>query len=87
MWGRHDRMVVGFTTTCAIIVYRHYSCEFESHSWREVLDTNLCDKVDQRLTAGQWFSSDTLVSSTNKTYRHDIAELLLKVALIIITQA
>ena len=35
----------------------------------------LCDKVCQRLATGQWFS---LVSSTNKTDRHDI---LLKVAL------
>ena len=24
-----DRMVVGFTTTCAISAYHHYSCEFE----------------------------------------------------------
>ena len=30
---------------------------------------------------GQWFSQVTLVSSTNKTDRHDIAEILLKVAL------
>jgi hypothetical protein len=27
-----------------------------------------------------WFSPGTLVSSTNKTDRHDIAEILLKVA-------
>jgi hypothetical protein len=33
--------------------------------------------------AGRWFS---LVSSTNKTDRHDITEILLKVALNIITQ-
>jgi hypothetical protein len=31
--------------------------------------------------AGRWFSPDTLVSSTNKTDRHDITEILLKVAL------
>jgi len=31
--------------------------------------------------AGQWLSPDTLVSSTNKTDHHDIAEILLKVAL------
>jgi hypothetical protein len=29
-----DRMVVGFTTTCAISAYYHYSCEFEPCSWR-----------------------------------------------------
>jgi hypothetical protein len=34
-----------------------------------------------RLAAGQWFSPGTLVSSTNKIDHHDIAELLLKVAL------
>jgi len=30
-----DRLVVGFTTTYAISVYRHWCCEFESWSrWR-----------------------------------------------------
>jgi len=29
--GSRDRMVVGFTTTFAISVYHHWSCEFESH--------------------------------------------------------
>jgi hypothetical protein len=36
-------MVVGVTTTYAIGA----SCEFESHSWRDVLDTTLYDKVYQ----------------------------------------
>jgi hypothetical protein len=54
---------------------------FESCSWRDVLDTILCDKVCQWLTRGQWFSLGTLVSSTNKTDLHDITEILLKVAL------
>ena len=31
--------------------------------------------------AGRWFSLGTLVYSTNRTDRHDIAEILLKVAL------
>ena len=52
---------------------------------RDVLDTTLCDKVSQWLVAGWWFSPGTLVSSTNKTDRHDITELLLKVALNTIT--
>jgi len=32
--GHHvrDRMVVGFTTTCAISVYSHWCCEFELRS-------------------------------------------------------
>jgi len=37
--------------------------------------------------AGQWFSPGTLVSSTNKTDRHDIAEILLKVMLNTIKQS
>jgi hypothetical protein len=35
--------------------------------------------------AGLWFSPGTLVSSTNKTDCHDLAEILLKVTLNIIT--
>jgi hypothetical protein len=37
-------MVVGITTSCAISANHHQSCEFESRSWRGVLDTTLCDK-------------------------------------------
>jgi hypothetical protein len=51
-----DRMVVGFTTTCAISAYHHYSCEIEPCLWRGVLDTTLCDKVCQWLATGRWFS-------------------------------
>jgi hypothetical protein len=40
-----DRMVGGFTTTCAIRAYHHTSCEYEYRSWWGVLDTTLCDKV------------------------------------------
>jgi hypothetical protein len=39
------------------------------------------DKVYQLLAHGRWFSLGTLASSTTKTGRHDIAEILLKVAL------
>ena len=42
--------------------------------------TTLCDKYCQGLVAGRWFSQSTPVSSTNKTDRHDIIEILLKVA-------
>ena len=48
---------------------------------RGVLDTTLYDKVCQWLVAGWRFSLGTPVSSTNKTDRHDITEILLKVAL------
>ena len=50
-----------------------------------VLDTTLCDKVFEWLAAGRWFSPGILVSSTNKTDRHDISEILLKVVLNTIT--
>jgi hypothetical protein len=39
------------------------------------------DKVYQLLAHGRWFSLGTPASSTTKTGRHDIAEILLKVAL------
>jgi hypothetical protein len=47
-----------------------------------VLNTTLYDEDCQWLTTGWWFSQGTSVSSTNNTDRHDIAEILLKVALI-----
>jgi len=53
----------------------------QSRSWRGVLDTALCDKVCQWLGAGRWLSLGTPASPTNKTDRHDITEILLKVAL------
>ena len=81
-----DRMVVGFTTTYAISAYHHWCCEFESRSGRGVLDTTLCDKVCQWLATCRWFSPCPPVSSTNQTDRHDITEILLKVALNTIKQ-
>jgi hypothetical protein len=39
------------------------------------------DKVYQLLAHGRWFSPGTTASSTTKTGRHDIAEILLNVAL------
>jgi hypothetical protein len=39
------------------------------------------NKVYQLLAQGRWFSPGTPASSTTKTGRHDIAEILLKVAL------
>jgi len=76
-----DRMEVGFTTTCTITAYHH----LESHTWRGVLDTTLCVKFCQWLATGWWFSPGPLVSSTDKTDRQDITEILFKVALNTIT--
>ena len=55
-------------------------CEFEPRSWRGVLDTTLWDKFCQRLSTGRWVSPGTSVCSNNITDRHDITEILLKVA-------
>jgi hypothetical protein len=60
--GKHCRNN-HFVHFCA---YHHESCEFESCSWRGVLDTTLCDKVCHWLVTGRWFSPGTPVSSTNK---------------------
>jgi hypothetical protein len=38
-------------------------------------------KVSQLLAHGRWFSLGTPASSTTKTGRHDIAEILLKMKL------
>ena len=52
-------------------------CEFESRSWRGVLDTPVCDKDGQWLSADQWFSPGS--PPIKKNDFHDITELLLKV--------
>jgi len=43
--------------------------------------TAVSDKAYQLLAHGRWFSSGTPVSSTTKTSRNYIADILLKVAL------
>jgi hypothetical protein len=57
-------------------------CDFAGIPLRRcVLVTTLYDKVCQWLAARRWFSHVTPISSTNKTDRHDITEIFLKVAL------
>jgi len=59
---------------------------YQRHELRRgVLDTTWCDKVCPWLATGQWFSLGSTISSTNKTDRHDITEILLKVTLKIIS--
>jgi hypothetical protein len=41
----------------------------------------ICDQVYQLFNHGRWFSPGTPASSTTKAGHHDIAEILLKVAL------
>ena len=79
-----DRMVAGFINTC-------HHCLSPLMLWVRiplrigVLDTPLCDNICQWLAAGRCFSPGTRVSSTNKTDRHDITDILLKVSLNAIT--
>ena len=80
MYGRgrrgRGRMVVWFTTTYAISAYHHWCCESEFRSGR-----GMHHYVGQWLATVPWFSPGPRVSSTNKTDRHDIAEILLKVTI------
>ena len=81
-----DCMVVEFATACLISVYRHLTFEFECIPCQDVLYTTLCDKVCQWPAMGWWYISPIIpVSTSNKADRHDIAEILLKVAINIIT--
>jgi hypothetical protein len=50
-----------------------------------ILDATLSDNVCRWLAAGRWYSPGTPVSSNSKTDRHDIAKILLNVALNTIT--
>jgi hypothetical protein len=81
--GHHDRVVVGFTTTCAISAYHHSSCEFEPCAWRGVLDTTLCNKVVEsgikhhKSTNHQMFHSSIAItvqiySTCSTLYQHKI---------------
>jgi hypothetical protein len=70
-----DRMVVGFITTYAIRAYHHSSCGFESRSG-EVYSIHVIKFVSDLRQVCDFLSP---VSSTNKTDRHDITEILSKV--------
>jgi hypothetical protein len=72
-----DRYVVGLTTTYAISAYHHW-CEFESRSGRSVQHYVIKFVSDLWQVSG--FLPGPPVSSTNKTDRHDITKILLKVA-------
>jgi hypothetical protein len=72
-----DRMVVGKTTTYSINAYHHWCYQFESRSGRGVQHYVIKFVSDLRVSTGRWFSPGTPVSSTNKTERHDITEILL----------
>ena len=76
-----DGMVVWLITTYAMNAYIITDVVSSNPVQADIIDTTLCYKVCQWAVAGQWFSPCTLVSSTNKTERHDITEILMKVVL------
>jgi hypothetical protein len=81
-------MYDNFLRGVVVIIWRlGLQLPVQSRSGRGVLNTSLshCDQVCQGLATGRWFSQGNPVSSTNKTDRHDIAEIMLKVALNTIT--
>jgi hypothetical protein len=78
--------------TCSTIVLDAFSVSIKvitklpnsEQSYKGKVQTHnyiLCDKACQWLVTCRWFSPGTPVSSPNKTYLHDITEILLKGAL------
>jgi hypothetical protein len=74
-------MVVGFISTYAIWAYHLQCCEFESHSDEVYSIQHYVIKFNSDFRRIVCFFRGTQVFSTNKTDRHNIAEILLKVAL------
>ena len=75
-------MVVGFTTTMQSVpittnIVSSNPADGELYS----IQHNMIKFVSDLREVTQWFSSDTLVFSSNKSDRHDIAEILMKVTL------
>ena len=77
----HDRMVGEFMQSMPITtkVVNSNPADGRVYSIQTLRDKNL--SATFLFVAGRWFSPVTPVSSTNKTDSHDIAEILLKVAL------
>jgi hypothetical protein len=62
-------------------IRRGFTCGFVNYKKGCARLAAASDKVYQLLAHGRWFFLGTPVSSTTKTCCHDIAEILLKVAL------
>jgi hypothetical protein len=69
------------THTSLSPIRRGFAPGFENYKKGSIRLAAASDKVYQLLAHGRWFSPDTPASSTTKTGHHDIAEILLKVAL------
>ena len=85
--SRHGRngMVVGFTTTYTIIqsvlIITKVVSSNPVHGEVYSIQHYVIKFVSDLRQVCLWFSPGTSVSSTNKTYLHDITEILLKVVL------
>ena len=75
------------THTSLLRIRRGFGPGFVNYKKEGTRLATASDKVDQLLAHGRWFSLGTPASSTTKTGRHDIAEILLKVALSTINQS
>ena len=69
------------THTSLSPIRRGFAPGFVNYKKRYARLAAASDKVYQLLAHGRWFSQGTPASSNTKTGRHDIAEILLKVAL------
>ena len=71
---------VHLAPTTLVVIDTDYtgSCKDTNHT---ITTIPLCDQVCPWLAASRWFSPGTPVSSTNKTDRNDITEILLQVVL------
>jgi hypothetical protein len=69
------------THTSLSPIQRGFAPGFVNYTKRRTLLAAASDKVYQLLAHGRWFSPGYPASSTTKIGRHDMAEILLKVAL------
>ena len=69
------------THTSLSPIRRGFAPSFVNYKKRCTRLAVACDKVYQLLAHGRWFSPGTPACSTTKTDRHEIAEILLRVAL------
>jgi hypothetical protein len=77
-WGRSLDLTAH---TSVSPIRRGFAASFVNYKKRCTRLAAAREKVYQLLAQGRWFSPGTSASSTTKTGRHDIAEILLKVAL------
>jgi hypothetical protein len=81
--GGSMSFVVGLPTTHTSLspIWHGFAPDFVYYKKGCTRLTAASDKVYQLLAHGRWFSPGPPASSTTKTGHHDIAEILLKVAL------